>query len=1109
MGFSRCNRSCISTDCKGTVSKALGREGAAVANLNVTLRRPFGLGSDRQVREKSLVFSTARPLVNERSLLLKAKISMEMRKNGIGMKNKFILLEADENEDSERSDSESEDDDEANSRATTKIPSEYNLPSANSSSRLERLIQHLEEEAIHLQHISKSGSSHVPTADGPSSFKIPRRATSMPPLDISQMTPPPQRRHPLSAASSVSASTTSDSDFESSSKARTRTSPETRRSSMNGAFVPEGEQDSEMEVFEADLTNEQRLLKYWIKKYLGVGELIAPEFKLFYVRCERQFEHRIVERIRTDVQHRNVDPSILRAAFPSASPGGVYLQAKSMLPQNTVLASYLLTIPGLLYPRKPRVIFPAHESEIPTTSARTDLVLPIHSTIENPSGIERILREPSQLDQYPPRTWIRCKHGLYKDDVGLVVVDDYDQIDYDVERLVLFPPRVDLARASDFSSSQGSLKRKRKGEKRPEILSWESGKDVTRDYCVPARLACHAVHCKNPSSCSHSEAAQKRYFFLGHYWQNGLVFERVKLGHMEFASDISADSRYYFLTSKHPAVQQSLVWMPPPSSWEFEAGEAVRFTNFDGTWCTPDRDYAFELPEGRTEGIVHYVGPSYCEVNIPLQDSGFTVNALHTMSKAHLEKIFCPGDTVMLLPGAERRLALSSGSNLELDASEAPEKNNSLERKEGLVLTAGPAKVEVSLWKERCNIELEEQIFDFHPNTLRKIECSVSDNEVLRYRPEDYLGAIDPSTDQDIRHCSPKTFTGQNPWMHLHVYPIKRSTKGYRAQVVDARFDQDTKSGLSIQIRYETQGMSNPLAWVDYDSLRRVDNSRFLHDYDGLDVAGLHAKEYGGFGGFKPGYCPVYSIDEQQLLECQKSHQEVEASADITGVSMPSEDMVAELAPRETTPFSFPPDTETNTNLDPAWDPSSPNPSSPTDSSSPIPSSSSPSSTNSSSLDPSAQPWILDPRIVKALQDGLELLVATSTIPNTDRRVSVCIVDDIPRVYTRAEGSRKKTRNGEIIDPRTILENPRSFSLPSNPSVAKGLYIICSGDRTGVLCRRLSYMMRLDPSKPPRWLVQAVKLIRTLRTYIQFDEIIDMEIGTVWVEDGTSSSFVC
>ncbi|KAJ3817075.1 hypothetical protein F5880DRAFT_1512085 [Lentinula raphanica] len=112
----------------------------------------------------------------------------------------------------------------------------------------------------------------------------------------------------------------------------------------------EVEQDWEMED-EVDLTNDQRLLKHWIREHMGVEELMAPGFKFFYVRCQE----------------------------PSAPVRTKkYLQARSMLPQDTVLAAYHLTIPGFLYSKTPRFAFSVHElnPHISTAEARTDLVLP-------------------------------------------------------------------------------------------------------------------------------------------------------------------------------------------------------------------------------------------------------------------------------------------------------------------------------------------------------------------------------------------------------------------------------------------------------------------------------------------------------------------------------------------------------------------------------------------------------------------------------------------------------------------------------------------------------------------------------------------------------------
>ncbi|KAJ3964563.1 hypothetical protein EV361DRAFT_873908 [Lentinula raphanica] len=926
------------------------------------------------------------------------------------MKNSFVLLEADEQE------SEQDVSDNDSVGLNPGIPSEYNLPNANSSYRLDRLIQHL-EEAAHLRSISKIASNNVlptansslsahdggqasqPTASVPPtsiaqmSSSERQRAESMSPLAISRMSS--RVRRPASDPPCIPSQTiamawsvqpTTNSTFSGGMEA-----PRATGLTVDEVSTTEGEQAGELE--DVGLTSEHHSLEHWMDRYLGEGGLVAPGFRLFYVRCERQFEHKIV-------QPSNNSAFRLTSCF-SLCPAWWYIPsstvaARSMLPQNTVLASYLLTVPGLLYPKAPRVVFSADTSvqSIPAASAHPDLVLPIHSPIEDSASIERILRELSHLEDFSPHSWIKCRHGLYKDDVGLVVADDFEEIDYTVE------------------------------------------------LC--------ASHCNSPESCSHSEALQKRYTYLNQHWQNGLVFIRVKLSDLEYASDISDDIRYYFLASRHPAVQQSLLWMPPPSSWEFYAGEAVRFIDFDGSWCTSDTHYLFELPEGQIQGIVHYVGPSFCEINIPLQFSNLTFNSLHTMSKVHLEKVFYPGDTVLLLSG-----------NDQFNVSAEVGAINTAGR-EGLVISTGPGRVQVFFQE----LHVENQVLDFHPNSLMKIERSASGHDALRYRPDDYLAApIEPPTPQSA-FSTRDTFTGQIPWKNLQVYPIKYSNKGYRAVVVDARSDENTVSGLSIRIRYEAQGMSNTFAWVDYDTLRRVDNNRFLHDDSGIHQAGLHTT-WDRLWSLKPGYHPAYSADEQRLWERQRLAEENAITLAIADIAPLRGNANAELS-HPTTPLSSSPSITIDPDLDPAWDPHSP--------------------------DPPERHWILDPRIVEAFPSGLKMLVATSTNREQDRQVFFRTVDGIPGVYTTVKSSRK-ARKGVVIrvNPSTILNNPRSFSVSSNPSVARGLYMICSGEQTGVFCRRISYMMRLDSSKPLRWLVQSVKLIRKLGKSSQFDELLDVE----------------
>ncbi|KAJ3964796.1 hypothetical protein EV361DRAFT_967168 [Lentinula raphanica] len=558
---------------------------------------------------------------------------------------------------------------------------------------------------------------------------------------------------------------------------------------------------------------------------------------------------------------------------------------------------------------------------------------------------------------------------------------------------------------------------------------------------------------------------------------------------MEPASDISSDIRSYFLASNHSAVQQSLLSMPPPSFWEFNTEEAVRFVDFDGTWCTSEGQYRFGIPAGQTEGIIDYVGSSYCEVNIPLQGSDFAVNSHHMLLKVNLEKIFSPGDAVLLLSGARQRLARHS----KKDGLETPVGIEDLnqEGNEGLVISVGPAKVEVLLQDNHNDSTL---FLDFHPNTLTKVNRSVPNHGGLRHRPEDHLTAKEPFT-QAGQHaqCPMKPFTGEVPWKNLQVYPMKYSNKGYRATVADAPLDSGNVSGLSIQSRYEAaQGMNNALAWFDYDCLRRVDNDRSLpNDIEGLSAAHSHINRY---WNPKRGYSPEYSADELRLFKGARLPEEHTPATESTSDVVSTETLI-----RSTTPCYSLLSTATDPDLDPAWDPSSP---------SLLSTATDPDldpAWDPSSPDPPTQHWILDPRIIKGVPQGLELLVATTTDSKRDRRVFFQTTNGITEVFSvvGSRMGRKKPGSDDIVkvNPSTILDNPRSFSVPyGKPGIAKGLYLICSGNYTGVLCRRISHMIRLDSSKPSRWLVQAVKLIRKPVFRLQFEEIPDPAIGTCWVE---------
>ncbi|KAJ3817707.1 hypothetical protein F5880DRAFT_20965, partial [Lentinula raphanica] len=326
------------------------------------------------------------------------------------MSHDLISLEAQEEEEFDEWDS--SDGDEVKKCANADIPSEYAFPFVNSSHGFDRMIQRM-EESIHLQEIVNARSSRVfptviPVSSAryeplPSRIKPRRRSASVPPPAVSKMTTTELRRSgstpPLGTVTRMN-NVMSSSDMEAS-------------HSTGIAVDVAGSVEDEVEL-------KKRLLKQRIRKYMDAEELVAPGFKFFYVRC----------------QHLVIDPLILQAAFPYVLPGDIYLQARSMLPLNTVLAAYLLTMAGLLYSKVLRFAFPLQTSKhhISTAEARTDLTLPILGPINDPVGIRCILREPSHLGRNPPRSWIKYKRGLHKDEVGLFVADEFNEISSDVER---------------------------------------------------------------------------------------------------------------------------------------------------------------------------------------------------------------------------------------------------------------------------------------------------------------------------------------------------------------------------------------------------------------------------------------------------------------------------------------------------------------------------------------------------------------------------------------------------------------------------------------------------------------------------------------------------
>ncbi|KAJ3730696.1 hypothetical protein C8R42DRAFT_715356 [Lentinula raphanica] len=175
-----------------------------------------------------------------------------------------------------------------------------------------------------------------------------------------------------------------------------------------------------------DWTEEQEKLAVWIHENLGD---VDYDCGIYHVRCERGQETAIIGRLKQDITAGKVHPNVLKAAFPSYQPGGIYIQVRSMLPINYRLASYLRSIPGLLYPRHPKLTLPLHSDDstkLPIAKYDHNVDMPIHTLVEN-AHTQRHLVLDRWTRSFRPGTWAIARTGLYKGNIGLVIEDDANE----------------------------------------------------------------------------------------------------------------------------------------------------------------------------------------------------------------------------------------------------------------------------------------------------------------------------------------------------------------------------------------------------------------------------------------------------------------------------------------------------------------------------------------------------------------------------------------------------------------------------------------------------------------------------------------------------------
>ncbi|KAJ3746996.1 hypothetical protein EV360DRAFT_89891, partial [Lentinula raphanica] len=243
--------------------------------------------------------------------------------------------------------------------------------------------------------------------------------------------------------------------------------------------------ESEHNLF--DMTPEQREIAQWIKNHHVPTSGPFP-----YHIYHRGSERAIVKRINDDIASETVSSNLICAAFISQFPGGFYLQARSMLPGNVPLALYLNLIPNLIHSRGKKFSISDGTLDHPPSTLeqlweewdQLCLGMPLHTLVDDLSGTEDSKRM-FYRNTFRPGTWVVPTKGLYRGDTGLVVFDDFDEIDEENECLVLLIPRAKFA--ENHALHTNSFLRPSNRSSRPNAASQPASDNVVNEITPSER----------------------------------------------------------------------------------------------------------------------------------------------------------------------------------------------------------------------------------------------------------------------------------------------------------------------------------------------------------------------------------------------------------------------------------------------------------------------------------------------------------------------------------------------------------------------------------------------------------------------------------------------
>ncbi|KAJ3717724.1 hypothetical protein C8R42DRAFT_741101 [Lentinula raphanica] len=426
--------------------------------------------------------------------------------------------------------------------------------------------------------------------------------------------------------------------------------------------------------------------------------------------------------------------------------------------------------------------------------------------------------------------WVTVSHGLYKNDVGLVLGHAEAMGAGNHNFGVLLVPRIAMkfdADRDEYEQSRSSRKRKRALARPPPVL-------FTLEKCGP-RPQEFVTKISSDKAVTEHDYQHK---VLGTF-SHGLILKYFTSQSLRTATVIPPVLIHLFIKSKHPIFQTAPLLLP--DTWEFLPG---------------DRVVSISHGLGRAvSGIVKTVAEKGCEIET---DDGF-----HHVPMLQLRKVFTPGDYVKVLQGPKtgstwlvaavtsRLIGLipdyGKAITCWLDANTVTSTDSSR-----LVQVDFPWKnVEVRITRGlfsnrkaivknvcpdghgslRLLIYIPSIYHSLEVDYTEVVECS-SQRSLTTFAPiPEHLSQFRPNRDLEAMK------TGKKPWIGARVKIVKGPWKGYRGVVRDvdvyklnAQQLARKASGVRLVVELEvvTPTVTHPRHPIDYDHVREASSNRSL-----------------------------------------------------------------------------------------------------------------------------------------------------------------------------------------------------------------------------------------------------------------------------------------